>query len=101
MDLPPTNNPERLKTQILAIARCDQEDALQEAWVAHLQGECPVRAVWRYAKRERDWRARKVGTVQTNRSGDEVELRTGEHRPLIDEGPTGADLYAAGLLEWD
>jgi len=40
----------------------DRDDALQEAWAAHLAGEDPRRAVRRYAMREYRHRRREAAT---------------------------------------
>ncbi len=40
------------------ILASDAEDAVQEAWVAHLEGKDVVAAVYRFAKREERWRKR-------------------------------------------
>lgn len=45
----------------------DRDDAIQEAWVAHLAGNVPSRAVDRFRKRrEREYRA---GEIRTGSNG--------------------------------
>lgn len=46
-----------------------REDALQEAWVAHLGGKSPVQALETYRKRERRWERGKAGQI-VSRGGD-------------------------------
>jgi hypothetical protein len=40
-----------------------REDALQEAWVAHLSGESPTRALQNYQQRERRHEKRQPGRI--------------------------------------
>ncbi len=46
-----------------SIDRCrpqDRDDAIQEAWVAHLDGKSPARAIDRFRKKEAMYRQRMV-----------------------------------------
>jgi hypothetical protein len=52
-DLPPTRECDRLRKELRLVPAELKADAVQEAWLAHLQGECPVQAVKTYAQRER------------------------------------------------
>ena len=44
---------EKLKTEIRLIPETLKQDAIQEAWLAHLGDKCPIKAVKRYAEQER------------------------------------------------
>lgn len=52
MDLPPCKNPERLKKIISHCGMGYREDAIQEAWLAHVNGADPSLAVSAWLKRE-------------------------------------------------
>lgn len=55
--LPPANDA-RLASSIFKCRPQDRDDAIQEAWVSHLAGERPSKAVDRFRKRmERDYAA--------------------------------------------
>ena len=56
--LPPLDDPARLVIELRFVPALDRDDAVQEAWVAHLEGR-PVRtAVNTYAQRQRRHRKR-------------------------------------------
>lgn len=56
--LPQTDRPDRLKLELALCPSCDREDAVQEAWLARLEGRNPARAVNTFAQRERRHRQR-------------------------------------------
>ncbi len=56
--LPQTDRPDRLKLELALCPSCDREDAMQEAWLAKLEGRSPARAVNTFAQRERRHRQR-------------------------------------------
>ena len=56
--LPQTDRPDRLKLELALCPSCDREDAVQEAWLAKLEGRSPARAVNTFAQRERRHRQR-------------------------------------------
>lgn len=56
--LPPITDDRKLALELRLVKAPDKEDALQEAWVAHLEGRNPARAVNTYAQRERRHRQR-------------------------------------------
>ena len=64
--LPPAPDDRRLAIELRLTARGDREDAAQEAWVAHLEGRNPARAVATYSQRERRHRIRQpaIGSVR-------------------------------------
>lgn len=51
--LPPIKDIDRLKAAILLTPARHRDDAIQEAWVAHLSGNCPISAVDCYRIKER------------------------------------------------
>ena len=51
--LPPVSRVELLRLELRLVPAQDRADALQEAWVAHLEGRNPMQAVNTYAKRQR------------------------------------------------
>ena len=71
MELPP-NLPERY---IHKVAKRHREDAIQEAWVAYLQGQDPINAIWRYAKQEYRHERRQIDISQVNDEATLDELR--------------------------
>jgi len=48
------------KDHVKLIPRRHREDAIQEAWVAHLEGRCPVAAADRYRKQEARYEKRRT-----------------------------------------
>ena len=56
--LPPQDDARRLKMELRFVPSRDREDALQEAWLAHLEGRPAATAVNTYTKRQRRWRKR-------------------------------------------
>lgn len=62
--LPPCGCAETAEKLALAVGMVDpsrRADAVQEAWTAHLAGECPLRAVWRFDAKERRYHNRRRG----------------------------------------
>jgi hypothetical protein len=51
--LPPVCDPVRLKAELARVPTGAREDAVQESWVAFLDGRDPVRAVGAFAHLER------------------------------------------------
>lgn len=49
---------DKLRLELRLTPGVDREDAAQEAWLAHLQGRNPARAVNTFAQRERRHRKR-------------------------------------------
>ena len=58
--LPPTADQSHLSRELQLVRTPDKDDALQEAWVAHLEGRNPARAVSTFAQRELRRRHREV-----------------------------------------
>jgi hypothetical protein len=56
--LPPLRDDRKVALELRLVVALDKEDALQEAWLAHLEGRDPARAVNTYAQRERRHRRR-------------------------------------------
>jgi hypothetical protein len=56
--LPSRRDDRKLTLELRLVATWDKEDALQEAWLAHLEGRNPARAVNTFARRERRHRRR-------------------------------------------
>jgi hypothetical protein len=55
--LPFTDEP-KFQQSLRLIPHEMREDAMQEAWVAHLSGRCPIAAMLTHARRERKYRRR-------------------------------------------
>jgi hypothetical protein len=53
-----TRTADKLRLELRLTPTVDREDAAQEAWLAHLQGRNPARAVNTFAQRERRHRRR-------------------------------------------
>ncbi|MCK6458132.1 MAG: hypothetical protein L6Q92_16580 [Phycisphaerae bacterium] len=58
--LPPLREDRRLALELRLVVGLDREDAVQEAWLALLEGRNPARAVNTFARRERRHRRRMV-----------------------------------------
>lgn len=75
--LPTTTRSDKLKLELALCPSCDREDAVQEAWLAAIEGRNPARAVNTFAQRERRHRQRVktfgVGFPWAGRSDPEVE----------------------------
>ncbi len=61
--LPPLQDHRKLALELRLVVRTDRDDAVQEAWVAHLEGRNPARAVNTYARRERRHRQRMLSIL--------------------------------------
>lgn len=62
--LPPVRDQAALLTELLLVPGALREDALQEAWVAHLEGGSAARAVARFNMREYRHRQQEItGTL--------------------------------------
>ena len=59
----PTSYQSHLTCELKLVKSRDREDALQEAWLAQLEGRSPARAVNTYANRERRHRKRQFTGV--------------------------------------
>lgn len=51
--LPPVANTAELSDAVKRVPAPLRDDAIQEAWVAHLSKQCPVKAVQSFASREK------------------------------------------------
>ena len=73
---PSAPRPEKLDLELRLCPAHDREDALQEAWLAALEGRNPARAVNTYSQRERRHRRRETAIgVEAGRSFRLSELR--------------------------
>ena len=57
---PPAPRPDKLDLELRLCPARDREDAMQEAWLAALEGRNPARAVNTFAQRERRHRRREA-----------------------------------------
>lgn len=66
MLLPPVDSAtlRRLESALALVPERHQEDAAQEAWVAYLENDCPIRALKRYVMAERRYEKRQVPLSQ-------------------------------------
>jgi hypothetical protein len=60
--LPPTTELNRLELELRLGPHRDREDAVQEAWLAHLEGRDPATAANTYLRRQRRYRQREAAT---------------------------------------
>ena len=75
-DLPDTPLAAKLALELRLCPGVDREDAVQEAWLAALEGRNPARAVNTYSQRERRHRRRETAIgVEAGRSFRLSELR--------------------------
>jgi len=58
--MPSLRDDRKLALELRLVVEPDREDAVQEAWLAHLEGRSPARAVNTFAQRERRRRRRTV-----------------------------------------
>ena len=56
--LPPSSMHSKLALELRFVRAAERDDAAQEAWVAHLEGGDPAKAVSRFRHRERRRRMR-------------------------------------------
>jgi hypothetical protein len=68
LHLPPVSNTGQFEAQLSQVPARLREDALQEAWVAHLDGRDPLQVMWKYVQRER--RREKHGHIEFNEEGE-------------------------------
>lgn len=59
-ELPPIADPERLQLALMRVPARHREDAVQEAWLAHLEGRNVLSAVRVYARGEKLHELREV-----------------------------------------
>jgi hypothetical protein len=64
--IPPVSDTGQFEAQLAKVPARMREDALQEAWVAHLSGEDALRALWRYTQREKRIEKRHVPIEQND-----------------------------------
>jgi len=64
--LPPSCDAARFEEELSIVPHADREEAVQEAWLAHLSGRSPARAVNTFAKRERRHRRWEIATPNPN-----------------------------------
>lgn len=77
--LPPGLSPKSL----IKVPQCHREDAVQEAWVAHLEGTDPAAAIRRYVWREI---ANKRGTAYEQRVKPQSQLNDAEISEVTKQG---------------
>lgn len=58
--IPPTRAPDRVALELRFVRVEDRDDAMQEAWLAHLEGRDPAKAVSAFRHRVRRRRLREV-----------------------------------------
>lgn len=58
--IPPTQAPDRVVLELRFVRAADRDDAVQEAWLAHLEGRDPAKAVSAFRHRLRRRRLREV-----------------------------------------
>jgi len=58
--VPPSQQPGRVALELRFVRGADRDDAVQEAWLAHLEGRDPAKAVSAFRHRERRRRLRLV-----------------------------------------
>lgn len=61
--LPPSQDRDRLSLELRFVPASLKSDAVQEAWIAHLTGRSPVRAVKAFTERERRYRRKAITSV--------------------------------------
>lgn len=69
--LPPSAALPRLALELRFVRSAERDDAAQEAWVAHLEGRDPAKAVSNFRHRERRRRIREIavgGPLEQHRS---------------------------------
>ena len=72
VELPPVSDPTRLRLELRLTPRHLKQDAVQEAWVAYLEGRDPARAVNTFGVRERRHakRTHQLWPEETDKHGD-------------------------------
>lgn len=81
--LPPVSDVERFKQELELVPASDREDAIQEAWLAHLDGKDALRAVWRFRRSELRHRKRQHATPFEN---DAIVDRIAENQSIVQTG---------------
>jgi hypothetical protein len=66
---PPSAKPEAWMAELSTISKRHRDDAVQEAWVAHLEGRNPIQAMSTWSWREKR-RERRAGIEVDSESGD-------------------------------
>ena len=74
-ELPKIPNLTSLQAEIRLVPERHREDAIQEAWAAHLCGDCPIKAVGRFKKREMRRERREVAVNPSVMDGSEHYLQ--------------------------
>ena len=83
--LPPVANVDKLKSELALVPLRHREDALQEAWLAHLSGEDAAVKVSTYRRRETRLEKRQV-PIETTDDGQAIAMeRDGSHIPLVSD----------------
>lgn len=72
---PPVANIDQLKREVSALPKSLREDAVQEAWSAHLAGGNAVAAVWAFAKREQRHKSRHI-QIEQSEDGEPYAIDT-------------------------
>ena len=65
-EIPPTRAAARIEAELRLAPHAEREEAVQEAWLAHLSGRSPARAVNTFANRERRHRTREIAMPYLN-----------------------------------
>lgn len=68
--LPPVSDMAALKREYSLVPTRDREDAMQEAWLAHLEGKDACRVMKTHAERERRFRKRTVQIESDQETGE-------------------------------
>jgi hypothetical protein len=77
LHLPPCRHAEKLALEI-KLARAEVKgDAVNEAWAAHLSGDCPLKATRRFLARERRARKRPLRLI------GKAKQMFGEHGEML------------------
>lgn len=83
IDLPPVKNLDRLKRVLQLVPDQERDDAINEAWIAHLDDRDPVQAVDTYRVRESRHRQRQTPSVieDTDTASAGIEKRISQRLP--------------------
>jgi hypothetical protein len=73
VELPPTKHRQALESALAKVPRRLREDAIQEAWVAHLSGKNPANAIRSFARRELEYDKRHVELPENQ---DQIDQRS-------------------------
>jgi hypothetical protein len=69
---PPVENVDQLKAELSTIPVRHRDDAVQEAWVAHLEGRDPLQAMHTWSLKEK--RAEKRARIETDSESGDVRI---------------------------